>query len=115
MLTFSAKSSENNTFTITLAGRVKNAEHLTVNPETRLSEAISKAGGIDDFGVQYRFYRVRIINLNLTEREIVQNPPQNQQSIEEIKILKDSDPTMSELKLINGDILVFDRKHVYGK
>ncbi len=71
LLTVSVDASEQKKFRITAAGRVNNAEHIDVSPETKISEVIAKAGGIDVFGTKYRFYRVRIIDLNITERAML--------------------------------------------
>ena len=106
---------EEKSFRITLAGSVKNPEHIEVKPSDKLSDVLQKAGGIDTFGVRYRFYRVRIIDLNGTERAEAPDSPPNQKEINTISIERDADPTISELNIISGDILVFDRKHVYGK
>ena len=106
---------EEKSFRITLAGSVKNPEHIEVKPSDKLSDVLQKAGGIDTFGVRYRFYRVRIIDLNGTERAEAPDSPPNQKEINTISIERDADPTISELNIITGDILVFDRKHVYGK
>jgi hypothetical protein len=117
MLVISATTNadEEKAFRITLAGSVKNPEHVGVKPSDKLSDVVQKAGGIDAFGVRYRFYLVRIIDLNGTERAEAPESLPNQKEIKTVTIKRDADPTMSELNIISGDILVFDRKHVYGK
>jgi hypothetical protein len=115
VLSATTNATEEKSFRITLAGSVQNPEHVDVKPSDKLSNVVQKAGGIDSFGVKYRFYVVRIIDLNRTERAESPESPPNQKEIKMVSIRRDSDPTMAELKIISGDILVFDRKHVYGK
>ena len=115
VLIVSANAGEQKSFKITLAGWVNNPEHVQVTPNTKLSEVIAKAGGLNSFGAKYRFFRVRIVNLSITEQEGRPDSPPNQQNIKKIEIGKRDNPTIAELGLISGDILVFDKKHVFGK